>query len=396
MKKVIINLGLIYILFSNILFSIFEFPQIISYWDEIIEIIVIMIGILLLKSKIQKKYFISILIIVIILICGLVGNIIFNYVQIEKYIFRDVLGFLKFPITFLILKTYNFDETISKYIDEKFIYCMKFMIIVIFVFGVLSLFIDIGMSQNEIRHGIRPYQFLFSHPTYLVQVALFLLLFLDSSNKNNFIYSFMLLMIIVLTMRTKGIGVVAVYVFMKYAGIYFKKYKIICFIGGILVLYSSTIQKVQLYASYSSSPREALYKGSLFLANKLFPFGSGFASFASHISAKSNSKVYDYINIPYYWVENGNQYAVLGDAGFAYYIGQFGYFAFIAFLFFLYRLYKLSLDNIQNKFPIQILWLYVIIALTSESILINNGIELCFMFLILCGLIKKREDVKEI
>ena len=400
MKKVLINFAIICMLFNNIIFNVFKMPSIVNYWDEFLEIFIILLGLLSLKNKIKKSYFISILIIACILICGLAGNLLFNYVSMNSYIIRDLLCFLKFPISFLILKTYNYDEKISKYISKGFVYFIKIMIIVMFACAIISLFVDIGMTQDEIRHGIHSYQFLFLHPTYLVLTSLFLLLFLDSNcekNKNNYLYNIMIIIIVILTMRTKGIALVSLYIFMKYAGAWVRKAKIIYWVGASIVLYMASIKKIQLYASYASSPREVLYKGSILLSNKSFPFGSGFASYASHISSKSNSRVYEFIKIPYYWVENGNQYAVLGDAGFAYYIGQFGYFGFALFIYLMIRLYKLSTNKIENKFPIQILWLYVAIALTSESILLNNGIELCLMFLLLCGLNKqgKAEEIKK-
>lgn len=399
LKKVLFNLFLIFVLFNNVIFNLLPLPEIFNYWDEIIEIIIICMGLLLLKNKSQREYYVLFLILFFIASLGIFGNLYFNYVPLNNYVVKDIIAFFKFPITLLILKSYNFDEICEKYISRTFIIFVKFMILTMFFSGIFSLFLDLGMSQNEIRNGIRPFQFFFSHPTYLVLNSLFLLLLFDSdfmSCKNNFLYRFMLIVILILTMRTKGIVIAALYMFMKYFGATLKKVKIFYWIGSFFVIYFSSIKKIALYASYSSSPREALYRGGILLANKSFPIGSGFATFASHISAKSNSKVYEFIKIPYYWVENGNQYAVLGDAGLAYYIGQFGYVGFILFMYFLVRLYKLTTCNLKNKFPVQILWLYVIVALTSESILINNGIELCFMFLFLsCLNLKKDGEMDE-
>ena len=397
MKKFLVQLFILFVLFNNVVFNTISFPSFFGYWDEIIELIVIFIGFLTLNKTVQKKYLIISLLLIIMLILALMGNLIFEYVPTMNAIFRDVIGFLKFPIILMILKKINYDDSVNKFIDNKFIRFIKFIIIIIFIGGVISIFKDIGLSQNEIRNGLKPYKFLFSHPTYLVLTSVFLLIFIDSWNykndKKGFIYQFMLLIVIALTMRTKGIIIAALYIFIKYAGNWLKRLKFFYWIGTFFVAFFAAYQKLQLYASYASSPREALYKGSILLANKCFPFGSGFASFASHISATSGSKVYEFIDIPYYWVENGNKYAVLGDAGLAYYIGQFGYLGFIIFVIVMFSIYKMTLKDIQNKLPVKIMWLYLIIAITSESILINNGIELCLMLLLICGMNKTNDKI---
>lgn len=403
MKKIFVQLLLIFILFSNIFLNFNGLPSFINYWDEVLELLTIGIGVLIfLKKKIpiKKNYFIIYISTITIVILGIAGNMAFNYVSGFSYIFKDIIGFLKFPLTFIILKNINYDDKLANYITDGFIKFVKFLIVIIFMCGIVSVFVDLGMSQNEIRAGIKPYMFLFTHPTYLVLSSIFMLVLIDSysfKNKTNtVIYSLMLIIIILLTLRTKGVVIAVLYLFIRYFGKIFRKLKIFYYLfGGILALTVAS-EKLLLYASYNSSPREALYKGSLTLIKKCFPFGSGFSSFASHISGVSNSLVYEFITIPYYWVENGNEMSVLGDAGFAYYIGQFGIFGFLIFVYLFYNIYKISLDKLENTLPVKIMWLYILVALTTESILINSGIELALMLLLICGLNKKKiENVPE-
>lgn len=401
MKKIFVQLLLIFILFSNIFLSFSGLPSFVGYWDEVLEILTIGIGVLVFlknKTTIRKNYFFMYLSIIIILILGIAGNIMFNYVSDYSNIFKDIVGFLKFPLTFIILKNINYDDKLATYITEGFIKFVKFLIIIIFMCGLISIFKDIGMSQNEIRAGIKPYMFLFTHPTYLVLSSLFMLVLIDSysfkNDSNAIIYDIMLIIVILLTLRTKGVVIASLYLFVRYFGKIFRKYKILYYLSGGIIALTVASEKLLLYASYNSSPREALYRGSLTLIKKCFPFGSGFSSFASHISGVSNSLVYGFITIPYYWVENGNEMSVLGDAGFAYYIGQFGVFGFLLFGLLIFNIYKISIEKIENTLPVKIMWLYILVALTTESILINSGIELVFMLLLICGLNKKKTGVR--
>ena len=387
MKKFLINIILLLLTFSNLILSNFNFPSFIGYWDETIELIIIFLGLINIafnnKIKFYKTNFLIIISIIIIIIIGIIGNLCFGYMKSINVIIRDIIAFIKFPITLLIITQLKIDIKLSTALTRWFSNFIKIIITIMFVLGIISLFKDIGLSQNEIRNGIKPYQFLFSHPTYLVLTSLFLLLFINSINykkkHHTHIYEFMLLIIIILSMRTKGIVITTLFIFIKYGQNLLKKFKFLYWCGAIGLAFFVSYDKLVLYSSYTTSPREALYKGSFLLLQKCFPLGSGFATFASHISGKFNSAVYEFIKIPYYWTGLGNEMNVLGDAGFAYYIGQFGLIGFIIFIYILYQLYKITVKNVKNKLPIIMLWIYIIIALTTESILLNNGIEIAFM-----------------
>lgn len=398
MGRFIINIFIIFLIFHNIFFSSLNLPSFFSYWDEFIEVLVIIIGIIYVvkhKSKISLEYLKIYLLIAMLIVIGLCGNICFEYNTSIDGIFRDIVALIKFPIVYLIIKQIKFDEKMKKSLNNGFIFFIKFIITLMFVLGIISLFNDIGLSQNEIRYGIKPYKFLFGHPTYLVLCCTYLLAFIESikkTKKDCLIYELMLFAIIILSMRTKGIVFLVLYIFIKYIGKWLKKFKALY--GGTIigVGFLTAYNKLALYSSFSSSPREVLYKGALLLTQKCFPFGSGFATFASHISGKYNSLVYNFIQVPYTWLESGNEMAVLGDAGFPYYIGQFGFIGTIIFIILIIKIYKLTIKKIENKIPVMLICLYIIVALTSESILLNNGLELAFILAYIACLNKKSNN----
>ena len=396
MKKKIINLFIIFILFSNILFSNISLPEFFNWWDVLFELVLLAFFLWNLCNnrnlKLKKEYWICYILLLIIILIGIIGDIIFKYYNSTYAIFKDILSFLKFPLTFLLIKNLNLDAKVSELLDEKFFYILKVLIVIILVLGVLSLFVDIGMSMEEYRHGIRPYRFLFSHSTFLVINMIFILsLFEYKKNliKNYIIFEFLILAILLLTMRTKAFAFVGAFIIIKFFEKTLIKHKKIFFIIIFLILFSTAYSKLALYASFSSSTREVLYKGCETLIVKCFPVGSGFATYASHISGEYVSKVYDFIPVNY--VFESQNLAQLGDVGFPYYIGQFGILGCVCILFLVSNIIKICLKDNNNKLATYILLLYILIGMTTESTLLNFGLEIAIILATVSTKIKIEE-----
>lgn len=393
---ILMSLLILFCIYQNIILSLFPHFDFIGYWDEFCTFLFIFIFIILKLVNLHRRYDIAdVKINKKILQCtlgivflGVLSNFIFGYAYNVNAIIRDIVGFIKFPITFLVTREIGFDKK-GKYCVEK--YCMpifKFMSWVLCICSILSLFHDFGMSQNEMRHGVKPFQFFFIHPTYLVQSAALTLIIMNSVLKKSksIIYDVLLIIPIILAMRTKGFAFVAIYVFIKYGGNWLKKIKVIYGILAISLVVFVGYDKINEYASWSSSPRECLYKGSLQLMGQCFPLGSGFATFASHVSGKFRSQVYDFIYIADGWI-NGQPTAALGDAGFPYYIGQFGILGTILFFIIMLLIFKSAgKENMMNVSIFSFFGL-IIISLTSEAILVNNGFELGLLFAILVKMV---------
>ena len=397
MKKIFINIFILFVLFSNIIFTQLNLPYVFQTWDVIFELMLILIFILKsVKSglHIKKINFKCFILIVLLILDGLMGNLIYNYASSYMAIFKDILSFLKFPLIFLILKSLNLDCYLSEYLDKNFYNVLKFIVIVIFSCGFFSLFKDIGMSLNEYRHGIRTYTFLFSHPTYMVVSMVFVLaLFEYKGNeiKNKNFYELLTIAIITMTMRTKGFAIIAVFIILKYFGNILKKHKFISMFVAVLVVTLVGYSKVSLYMNFSSSAREILYRGSITLLTKCFPFGSGFGTFASHISGQYMSKVYDFINIKYIWEIAGNSIAQLGDTGFPYYVGQFGIIGIVLLSFLAKHIVELTCINDKNRNAVILILVYILIGLTSESTLVNLGVELAIILAIVSSVSEEND-----
>lgn len=424
MIGVVCKIFLLFILFQNIIFAAIGVSDWAYYWDEIVTLLLIIFAAIKFwrglhiewekdrivicrgKTGLNDWEASTIYVLAGVVLVGLCGNVLFDYVPSVNAVCRDVVNFLKFPLGFVLIRYLKIDSRLKNSLSQGLMAILKMLVVVIFLFGVVSLFVDIGMSQEEIRYGIHPYQFLFSHPTYLVLCCVFLLSLLEatSDGKREWLLEAMLVGTVCLTMRTKGIAMVAIFLFVKYIGIcverlcnllhvenfmegkHKRKVQVLCCILGALILFAVGYRKLAMYAAFESSPREVLNMGAFQLLGKCFPIGSGFASFASHISWNANSGIYEFIRIPFYKEEGMLQTAVLGDAGYAYYIGQFGVIGLFLCAFLFFCLYRISVSRSRRKLSANTLWMYIGIALTSESILLNNGLEIAIMLALVSAL----------
>ena len=199
--------------------------------------------------------------------------------------------------------------------------------------------------------------------------------------KNVNVYEIFIAVIVFLTMRTKAIAFLAGFFLIKFFGEFFKKHKKISLAIMFLVLFAIAYSKIALYASFSYSTREVLYRGCLTIITKCFPIGTGFATYASHISGIYISKVYDFIDVGY--VFRTGYLAQLGDVGYPYYIGQFGFLGLICLIILVKKIIDICLVDNENKMPIYTLLLYILIALTTESTVLNFGSEIAIILAII-------------
>lgn len=386
------KLFIIFVLFQNIITRFM--PSVISYWDEALSLT---FGILLLtksKGKFYKKDFTYLITLLAIIAIGLIGNIAFSYQKSVSAIIRDIVGFIKFPIVFLALYRMNLGKYLSHKM-EALIPAIKIIVWVIFAFGLLSVFVDIGMSQEEVRGLIHPYMFLYTHPTYLTTGLICILCILNTTGAATIKEDIVILGSVALAMRTKGLAFIAVYIFLKYGSRWLRKFKIFywfAIIGIVLIVASS---KLQMYASFSNSPRESLYVGAITLFKDYFPIGSGFASFASHISGKYFSGVYNVIHIAGLYGADGQISPDVGDAGIPYYLGQFGFIGMIFIGILIYMMIKISLHNLdaKRKMGVVYLWLMIAISIPTEALLVNNGVEIAFTMAMASLLARKNNNI---
>lgn len=382
------SIFLIFVLFQNLIGQVL--PSLFSYWDELLCLLLGGLFLFQTKGKIIKNDFVYLAYLLIIIVIGVSGNIQFGYQTSVSAVARDIVGFMKFPLGFISLYRLNVSERIAEKMI-KFIPFIKSYSYIVLTFGIVSLFINIGMTQEEIRGTIHPYMFLYSHPTYLTTGLICLLCIMNAAGKAGIKEDIVFLGSVALAMRTKGLAFIAVYVFLKYGARWVRKLQFLYWPVIAVIVFFVTKSKLQMYASFSNSPRESLYVGTIKLLKDCFPIGSGFASFASHISGRYFSSVYNFIHIAGLYDINGEISTDIGDAGLPYYLGQFGFWGILFIVLLIVKMVKMSLQELNGnaKLPIIFLWVLVVISIPSEAILVNNGLEIAFVMVIIHKLLIK-------
>ncbi|WP_024867343.1 hypothetical protein [Butyrivibrio sp. FCS014] len=383
--RIVYSLLIIWALFNGIFISKFNFPRIVGYWDELFTIFLLFYFLLRIgkrgrfKNLDNKKLLIKVSMIIII---GILGNIYYRYTNSMEAIIRDIVGFIKFPILYVALCESQINKMLYKqnYRLKRF---YKAYSVILFLFGIFSIFVNTGMNQVEYRYGFHPFMFLYGHPTGLVIAIVILMVLMNTSEdrKEFTAYYIINILTLVLTFRTKGIAIAALFLFLKFSAGWSKKLRFIYWGGAAFVVILILWSKLSLYMSYTGSGRQSLYEGALTLARMCFPIGSGFGTYGSHVSGKFYSKVYDFIYIPEVnFFTSDFSRAILGDVGYPYYLGQFGVFGFLIMIKLLIDQLRISIGSKKSgrkmNLSMFILIAYCFIGLTAESTLLNFGAEL--------------------
>ena len=366
-------------------------PQI-SYSDEILAIISVayIFFIICLRPKrikvLNKNDFKIILYLPILIIIGFLSTFIYNKNFIISIgMLKDILAIIK-PFTnflcfLIIFKNVDKDKLLFK-ISKR----CRLYIFIMFIFCIINYFVDIGMGQ-EVRFGFRSFQFLYSHPTYLVfSIVILICILIANNNTKDKPYIIMGIIILISTFRTKAFVFIIAYflidLYYKYSNKLKVKHLIILgIIGGILA--SSKIEDYFQYGLYAARP--ALYIVAAKILIEYFPFGTGFCSFASSLSGKYYSSVYAKYGINNVEGLTISNYAYMADSFWPYILGQFGFSGTVVYLLMLLNLYRsiksryLSLKNKQKS--IDLLVFYLLFASTAEAIFIDITGQFAFIIL---------------
>lgn len=359
-----------------------------GYYDELYALLSIPCIVKHVIDKMRKKELIVSSIDSLIITClslfvfsGVIGNLFYPY-QDKKYALVDLFINLKFFLsivtTVFILSNIENKEILKKSI----VACLRTFVVLFFILYIIEYKFDVFDATHEIRYGFKCIKIFFEHVTFfgasLATCALLLIAL--SKNKKDLIYPLLALVLTLLTFRTKLILFVmacgGILVLMKFKKIS-KKLKItIISMGSIacllgLVVVSDSIK--YYFVDIPDSARSALLSTSFKLAKDHYPFGTGFATFGSDMSAHNYSVIYSEYGIQdVYGLREGEAFFVsdnfwpmiLGQAGV---IGMISYGIIICAL-----LYKLRIYKGKRKYAGIMAVLYLLISSTSESAFVNS------------------------
>ena len=182
------------------------------------------------RRSIQKTDIVVVILTAIMVLLGLLSTLVYRHQTGLVPIIKDMMALVKMPLVFA-FGSYVFDHLDVDLLYIRTLKLVKASTVIIFICGVLNGVFPMGMDCGY-RHGVKTFQFLFSHPTFLVYcLVLFIcLLFLEKPFSK---YILMNLLSMIFTFRDKAYFFVILYV-----GIFFfmklkkKLWRILYVVGG--------------------------------------------------------------------------------------------------------------------------------------------------------------------
>ncbi|CAD5899714.1 hypothetical protein [Carnobacterium maltaromaticum] len=393
---ILIGTAFIYLLFVNALDTHLPITKGFNLFELLY--VVMLLTIFFSQTILKKELFIGDYLILgsfsILILSGFITNELLSY-QGKKFALLDCITLSKFVVAYFFGRIVFEKEVV----DQLVMYLQAWVRwITLVLFGALLLnFIFPLWPTYEIRFGYTIQILVFSHATYLTSTAIFCLLFLTfKRRKYDFFYICMNVILIILAGRNKGLIFLGVYVFVLMLQ-YFKRNTPIWSLMGISFILYFLFQNIiseRLFSSETAA-RSTLYKNALLLANRYFPFGTGFGSYGSSASVKGYSGLYGELgfNQLYGFSEETKNY--LTDSFIAMILGQFGYLGLFLLTTILISMFVLVRKNSKYESLTLLLFVFIFISMITENFISSSYGVLAFA---LVGMLvnKKEEKVEEI
>lgn len=390
------------LLLENIFEEVVPF---LNYLDEVVALasILLILRFVITKKRINVDLLRIINTVFILILIGLLSNLIFRVQKNEIAILKDVIAISKFFAVYICGEIY-YPNGISKKKNRYVEIISETFITVVFTFGVINLFHPIGMDAG-IRYGIRTYQFLYTHSTFLVGSLVVAVSVLIKKNKNNKLFIVAGLISIVFTLRLKGFFYIAILIAISLVfknrqssknieiqskKTFSKKTKrriLLLTTLSIFAAYFIGRNKIKDYYLWGlNAARSALYIVGLKIMFEYFPLGTGFGTFASSISGEYYSPLYSKYGIANTsGLQLSEGYPYIADTYWPYIFGQFGIFGLLVYIRALYLVLKRVVRDMRSDQSCMIatlsMFAYIISACFVESNLTNASIVLVALML---------------
>ena len=235
---------------------------------------------------------------------GLYGNWKFGIQDVNSAIYLDIVSHFKYALLYLGVTSaarkrhWNIEEA-----ARIPVLLAKGYLIVLFVFGVLNIFVDLGM-YGEIRYGLRNYSFVFGTPGIVTNTVLYIimLLLLDSAlheGRPNKSFLLMAIAVLIMVIKSRSLILAATALILFESFVLEKKQDMRLRILGIAIIGGFIgYPQYQNYfvngvtANRGTAPRQLFWQGGLRLFQEYFPYGTGFGTFGSSTAATNYSQLY--------------------------------------------------------------------------------------------------------
>lgn len=356
-----------------------------SLFDELFVVLsVSMCLIVMFNNRTKKKDHRELKLLIIFEVIGLIGTLISD-LQPFRAVLLDIIATSKFILGFwsslVIFRSVSLTNLLKIY--EKI---AKLLTIIIFFSSFASLLPFTNFFvMSDLRFGLRPFKFIFYHPSLLAMALTLILsvLLLSSNNlKSNTIYIFMTLFPMLLTLRARSIAVVLIFLVVY---IYLKmemkiKWSRLFIVSVCLVAVASFVgfqtgAFERYYGGEGDSARSRLTLDSLTIAKESFPFGKGLATFGTDTARNFYSPLYIRFGYSDIYGLGGANLNYLTDTFWPAILGQYGIFGLFTFGLILRslfsRLIRLLKINRTCALAFFILFVYLLIATTSSNSFFN-------------------------
>lgn len=352
--------------------------SILNYWDEFIAFLAVPLWLVKgRKNRINTKENRYEPYIFLMIICGLIGTCAYSYQPLFKAIIPDIIVCVKFWLSIYVGTVLLGNIDIKKY-GKKIGFQVKS---IIFIF-VLLFFLDklFNIFYGDIRYGLKSTWLFYGIHSYfagICAVLLSLLTLVRREIKNYWKFAIILLILMASTLRSKSFAGILIFIL-----IYFVIYKnkkidfksvIICAVLCFLIGWS----QIQVYfLSTEERARAVLLKTSLEIMKDYFPFGTGFATFASHFSGSVYSPIYGMYGISnVYGLAEGHT-TYVSDSFWPMIFAQFGLIGTICFVIALVQLFKKIQDlreiDIYYYISALFVFLYLCVISVAESAFVHT------------------------
>lgn len=374
-----------FLLISVISSVLSNFVSILSYSDEVLTVIyIVIIAIIFFRNKkVDRTLHYVLFVFFSVILIGLLSNFLSRLKILPFPMVTDILMSLKLLITFTFYYSISSAST-RDHVSNSLRRFSQISILVLFILGTISQFINTNLTLTERRYGLKPFNFVydFAGDTGFLVIAFLLIMLMHSKKLSKIDYMYILLGSIVILETTK-IQVMVFPIALICMGI-LKKFKLklntlsILIIGLVLLLAGYSQLHEYFLDSTHYSPRKIMLLDSIRLANQNFPLGTGFGSFGSEMASRYYSPIYFSLGYIYLYGLNGNmEVSALNDNYLAMIIAQFGWVGAILYysIFFVIVRISLRLENVRLKvLGLSTVITYVIASIGSGTIKSSTGV----------------------
>lgn len=381
-----------------------------NYWDELAACLVFCWGVYSLwrnpkMSKGERNNWIFLAVLVGI---GVLGNIVHPGLQDHPVAcIKDVIALCKFPVIFFVLERRSITEEKQRKIIADTAKISRWLVVAAVAAVVIGRFADLGFYTGEVRI-VPTFRFVFSHPTFFISayVMIAAALMAESVSKNR-IFLLLDCLLLFMAQRTKGYIFIAFLVLFTLLGeklltriftailgsekVRVKPTRILlAATAAILVFLIVGRSRLEYFVSLGlTTTRAALHVTGIRILIDFFPLGSGFGTFASHLSGRYYSNLYQMYHIDRIYGMTKERYNFISDVYWPYIYGQFGIFGFMVYLKLIigifFRQYRSGISD-ASRIAMVTVWLYALIASTSEAYFTNGtGVQMALFLTLILG-----------